>query len=108
MSREFGEYHAPGYFHRKLENAAEDARGGEWGPTQLMEPALSALARAAYVCASIEACDWSPSPKRTGEWLAAMVAARDAIDRATLEAHKHIGASAKERPCPNHSELPDS
>jgi hypothetical protein len=82
MSREFGEYHAPGYFHTKLENAADDAAEGRWEPTKLMEPALRALHEAARVCSAVEACDSSAGADRQAAWIASMHRAKQEIAEA--------------------------
>jgi hypothetical protein len=82
MSREFGDYHASGYFHTKLENAAEDADMGNWAQTMAMGPVLRALYQAAYVCSSIEEHDRSSNERNYAEWRRGMEHARELIDEA--------------------------
>jgi len=59
MSREFGE-HGGGYFHTKIQNAAEDCRGGQDTLTQLWGKFLEEFAGVAYQIANSEAGDSGP------------------------------------------------
>lgn len=56
MSREFGD--GPGgFFHEKIQNAADDARGGRFEITKATGALLQALYPLAYAISSAEACD---------------------------------------------------
>jgi hypothetical protein len=59
VSREFGDGWG-GYFHTKIQNAAEDCRGGRDTLTQLWGKFLEEFAEVAYQIAGSEACDSGP------------------------------------------------
>jgi hypothetical protein len=60
MSREFGNEYG-GFFHQKIANALDDAKGGRSRGAALMAALLEPLADLAYAVSSEEACDSSES-----------------------------------------------
>lgn len=57
MSREFGEYGGGGYFHNKIADAADDAKGGRDQLTRLWGDFLEEFSNVAYSISTSEACD---------------------------------------------------
>lgn len=81
MSREFGSY-GGGYFHSKMNDAADDLASGRDDMTKLWGKFFDAFRDVAYAIASSEACDSSEDHTivETIQHLPAMKAALTAIE----------------------------
>jgi len=57
MSREFGDYHMGGFFHQKIQNAADDLKGARCEISKQYIPLLEELYQIAWAISSAEECD---------------------------------------------------